>query len=96
MGFGYHAVLATDSGKKAFVFLYCLAKFFQNFRPNTTTFIIAGEVFPTRYPSTGHGISAASGKLGAIISQVGFSRLVNIGGKNAWLNHILELSPFVS
>jgi PHS family inorganic phosphate transporter-like MFS transporter len=96
MGFGYHAMLATDSGEKAFVFLYCLANFFQNFGPNTTTFIIPGEVFPTRYRSTGHGISAASGKLGAIISQVGFSRLVNIGGKNAWLNHILELSPFVS
>ncbi|RSH80816.1 Inorganic phosphate transporter pho84 [Saitozyma podzolica] len=94
MGFGYHAMLATDSGEKAFVFLYCLANFFQNFGPNTTTFFIPGEVFPTRYRSTGHGISAASGKLGAIISQVGFSRLVNIGGKNAWLNHILELFAF--
>jgi PHS family inorganic phosphate transporter-like MFS transporter len=94
MGFGYHAMLATSPGSKAFVFLYCMANFFQNFGPNTTTFIIPGEVFPTRYRSTGHGISAASGKLGAIISQVGFNRLVNIGGKNAWLNHILELFAF--
>ncbi|GFZ49947.1 Inorganic phosphate transporter PHO84 [Saitozyma sp. JCM 24511] len=94
MGFGYHAMLATSPGQKAFVFLYCMANFFQNFGPNTTTFIIPGEVFPTRYRSTGHGISAASGKLGAIVSQVGFSRLVNIGGKNAWLNHILELFAF--
>lgn len=31
--------------------------------------MIPSEVFPTRYRSTGHGISAASGKLGAIISQ---------------------------
>ncbi|RSH85349.1 Inorganic phosphate transporter pho84 [Saitozyma podzolica] len=94
MGFGYHAMLATDSGKKAFVFLYCMANFFQNFGPNTTTFTIPGEVFPTRYRSTGHGIAAASGKLGAIIAQVGFSRLSNIGGTNAWLNHILELFAF--
>ncbi|RSH95807.1 Inorganic phosphate transporter pho84 [Saitozyma podzolica] len=71
MGFGYHAMLATNSGKKAFWFLYCIANFFQNFGPNTTTFIIPGEVFPTRYRSTGHDISAASGKLGAIIAQVG-------------------------
>lgn len=51
----------------------------------STTFIIPGEVFPTRYRSTCHGISAASGKLGAIVAQVGFSRLANIGGKNKFV-----------
>lgn len=89
MGFGYKAILSHSEG--AFVFLYCLANFFQNFGPNTTTFIIPGEVFPTRYRSTSHGISAASGKLGAIVAQVGFARLKDIGGKNAWINHILEI-----
>jgi PHS family inorganic phosphate transporter-like MFS transporter len=54
-----------------------MANFFQNFGPNTTTFIIPGEVFPTRYRSTAHGICAASGKLGAIIAQ--------------FLPHILEI-----
>ncbi|OXB38425.1 phosphate:H+ symporter [Cryptococcus neoformans] len=94
MGFGYDKMLSTDSGKKAFVFLYCMANFFQNFGPNTTTFIVPGEVFPTRYRSTAHGISAASGKLGAIVAQVGFSRLINIGGKNMFLKHILEIFAF--
>ncbi|KAG8897196.1 Inorganic phosphate transporter pho84 [Tulasnella sp. 417] len=89
MGFGYNAILGSSKG--AFVFLYCMANFFQNFGPNTTTFIIPGEVFPTRYRSTSHGISAASGKLGAIVAQVGFARLKDIGGKNAWINHILEI-----
>ena len=42
----------------------------QNAGPNTTTFVIPGEIFPTRYRSTAHGISAGSGKLGAIIAQV--------------------------
>ncbi|KAJ3573116.1 hypothetical protein NP233_g2633 [Leucocoprinus birnbaumii] len=91
MGFGYDKLTANDSSKKAFVFLYCLANFFQNFGPNTTTFIVPGEVFPTRYRSTGHGISAASGKLGAIVAQVGFARLRNIGGPNAFVKHILEI-----
>lgn len=68
--------------KNTFVFLYCLANFFQNFGPNTTTFIIPGEAFPTRYRSTAHGISAATGKLGAIIAQVGFGKLKDIGGSN--------------
>ncbi|KAJ7914738.1 phosphate permease [Mycena leptocephala] len=53
-----------------FLFLYCLANFFQNFGPNTTTFILPGEIFPTRYRATAHGISAATGKIGAIVAQV--------------------------
>lgn len=78
LGFAYDALIAHS--KPAFVFLYCLANFFQNFGPNTTTFIIPGEAFPTRYRSTGHGISAATGKLGAIVAQAGFSFLKDRGG----------------
>jgi hypothetical protein len=33
MGFGYHAMLATPAGTKAFVFLYCMANFFQVTNP---------------------------------------------------------------
>jgi len=91
MGFGYDKLIASKAGTKAFVFLYCLSNFFQNFGPNTTTFVIPGEAFPTRYRSTAHGISAASGKLGAIVAQVGFAQLRNIGGTNAFVGHILEI-----
>jgi len=94
MGFSYDKLTATPAATKGFFFLYCLADFFQNFGPNTTTFIIPGETFPTRYRSTAHGISAASGKLGAIVAQVGFARLVNIGGTNKFVKHILELFAF--
>jgi len=73
----------------AFIILFTLLQFFQNFGPNTTTFIVPGEVFPTRYRSTGHGISAASGKLGAICAQVGFSKLKDIGGKNKFVGQLL-------
>ena|SRR5579863_10631941 len=59
----------------AFVALYCLANFFSNFGPNVTTFIIPGEIFPTRYRSTAHGIAAACGKLGAIVSQIIFFKV---------------------
>ncbi|KAF8521594.1 phosphate transporter [Hysterangium stoloniferum] len=71
MGFGYKAILSHSTS--AFVFLYCLANFFQNFGPNTTTFITPGGLFPTRYRSTAYGISAATGKLGAIIAQIAFT-----------------------
>lgn len=61
-------LFSSHLGKYPFITLYTLANLFNNFGPNATTFIIPGEVFPTRYRSTCHGISAASGKLGAIIS----------------------------
>ncbi|KAL0950301.1 hypothetical protein HGRIS_010278 [Hohenbuehelia grisea] len=67
---------------KVFVLLHnCFTNFFANFGPNTTTFIIWGGAFPTRYRSTAHGISAASGKLGTIIAQFGFNKLKDIGGR---------------
>ncbi|KAJ3343787.1 phosphate transporter [Gonapodya sp. JEL0774] len=66
----------------AFVFLYALAQFFFNFGPNSTTFIIPAECFPTRVRSSGHGISAASGKAGAILAAQAFSLIANIGGTN--------------
>lgn len=66
----------------------------QNFGPNTTTFIVPGESFPTRYRSTAHGISAGSGKLGAIIAQVIAFKIKDKGGKpgsNHFVNHVLEI-----
>ena len=52
--------------------LYGLTFFFSNFGPNTTIFIVPGEIFPTRFRTTCHGISSAVGKVGAIIGSVGF------------------------
>ncbi|CAM1503102.1 Fc.00g078780.m01.CDS01 [Cosmosporella sp. VM-42] len=53
----------------ALLALYIVGQFLFNAGPNTTTFIVPGECFPTRYRSTGHGLSAAMGKVGAIIAQ---------------------------
>jgi len=85
MGSLYTAFKNAENTDKAFLFLYCLTNFFQNFGPNTTTFIVPGEIFPTRYRSTAHGISAASGKLGAILSQIVFSVLKGDEGKDNYL-----------
>ncbi|KAG6871617.1 hypothetical protein C0995_002344 [Termitomyces sp. Mi166 len=91
LGFGYDKLIATSAAKKGFVVLYCFANFFQNFGPNSTTFVVPGEAFPTRYRSTAHGIAAASGKLGAVVAQVGFFKTKDIGGPNKFLKHILEI-----
>ncbi|XP_024026789.1 inorganic phosphate transporter 1-4 isoform X2 [Morus notabilis] len=55
-----------------FVVIYSLTFFFANFGPNTTTFVVPAEIFPARLRSTCHGISAASGKAGAIVGAFGF------------------------
>ncbi|KAF2470424.1 MFS transporter [Lindgomyces ingoldianus] len=91
IGFAYHHL----SGQ-ALLALYVLAQFFFNFGPNATTFIVPGECFPTRYRSTAHGISAASGKVGSIIAQVLIGPLRTRGappGSTAspWLNHVMQI-----
>ena len=90
-GFGYDKLTASAEGRKAFVFLYCLTNFFSNFGPNCTVSIFPGESFPTRYRSSAFGIAAASGKVGAVVAQVGFARLKDIGGPNHFVKHILEI-----
>jgi MFS transporter, PHS family, inorganic phosphate transporter len=93
IGFAYDRLKQSHNGLLA---LYVLAQFFFNFGPNSTTFIVPGECFPTRYRSTAHGISAASGKIGSIIAQVVFGPLVHKGAPPSssatpWLNHVMEI-----
>lgn len=87
MGFGYTKI--TENNQASFAFLYALANFFQNFGPNSTTFVLPGELFPTRYRCTSHGISAASGKLGAVLAQVLLLYAKDIGGPNKSVDHML-------
>ncbi|XP_028796163.1 probable inorganic phosphate transporter 1-3 [Neltuma alba] len=56
-----------NGNPKMFAILFGLTLFFANFGPNSTTFIVPAELFPARFRSTCHGISAAAGKAGAII-----------------------------
>jgi PHS family inorganic phosphate transporter-like MFS transporter len=93
IGFAYDKLLNSNNGLLG---LYVIAQFFFNFGPNATTFIVPGEVFPTRYRSTSHGFSAASGKVGAIIAQCVFGPLVGKGAPadsdaTPWLNHVMQI-----
>ncbi|KAK5673956.1 Inorganic phosphate transporter pho84 [Elasticomyces elasticus] len=55
------------------------------------TFIVPGEVFPTRFRSTAHGLSAGADKLGTVFAQALIGPLRDRGGKNKWLNHVMEI-----
>jgi MFS transporter, PHS family, inorganic phosphate transporter len=63
------------------VILYGLTFLFANWGPNTTTYVIPTECFPTKVRATCHGISAASGKLGAVVGSYGIGALEVLGGR---------------
>ncbi|MDA8117304.1 MAG: MFS transporter, partial [Actinomycetota bacterium] len=50
-----------------FLAIFGLSYFFVEFGPNTTTFVMPSEVFPVSMRTTGHGLAAGIGKLGAFI-----------------------------
>ena len=90
IGFAFHHL-----NSNSLLGLYILCQFFFNFGPNSTTFIVPGECFPTRYRSTSHGISAASGKIGAIIAQTLIGPLrtrgATSGNDSPWLNNVMKI-----
>ncbi|OJJ46702.1 hypothetical protein ASPZODRAFT_25770 [Penicilliopsis zonata CBS 506.65] len=68
---GFHYEYYTSKENiKAFQAMYFLSSFFNQFGPNSVTFLVAAEVFPTPIRATAHGLSAASGKLGALLAAV--------------------------
>lgn len=89
-GFAYHHI-----SPHGMLGIYVLIQLFFNWGPNTTTFIVPGECFPTRYRSTSHGISAGSGKIGSIIAQGAIAPLRTRGATkdnaNPWLNHVMQI-----
>lgn len=68
---GFHYKYYTSvKGIKAFQAMYFLSSFFNQFGPNSVTFLVAAEVYPTPIRATAHGFSAACGKLGALTAAV--------------------------
>merc|ERR1719487_556628 len=81
MAVNFFAVAAMSSnrsdlpGRIQWTMLVCFGFtfLFSNFGPNTTTFVLPVEIYPTLVRATCHGISAAAGKVGAVIGVVAFS-----------------------
>ncbi|KAF7427826.1 hypothetical protein PC9H_007042 [Pleurotus ostreatus] len=74
----FMAILAAkfqSLGKAGFIVCFTLLQFFFNFGANMTIYIIPAELFPSRYRAFAHGISAASGRCGAILSSLVFNQL---------------------
>lgn len=72
-GIAYNTLINDAIG--AFQFLYFFSSYWNQFGPNCTTWLVAGEMFPTDVRAFFHGISAAFGKAGAIAATQIFSRM---------------------
>jgi MFS transporter, PHS family, inorganic phosphate transporter len=55
--------------------LFTLSQFTLNFGPTVVTFLLPVELFPTRVRGSAHGISAASGKCGAVLTAFAFGSI---------------------
>jgi MFS transporter, PHS family, inorganic phosphate transporter len=66
-----------------FLIIYGISYFFTEFGPNATTFVYPAEIFPVEARTTGHGIAAATGKLGAFAGVLLFPVLMHRGGLGA-------------
>lgn len=66
-----------------FIAIFGLSFFFVNFGPNTTTFLIPSEVYPTSMRARAHGLSAAIGKVGAFIGAFFLPLVLKSAGMSA-------------
>jgi PHS family inorganic phosphate transporter-like MFS transporter len=77
-----------------FLAILGLSYFFIQFGPNMTTFVLPSEVFPVSMRTTGHGVAAGVGKLGAFVGvflvpvlqdHIGLRGLLAVAGVSAVL-----------
>jgi hypothetical protein len=60
----------SKAGIHGFQAMYFLSSFFNQFGPNSVTFLVAGEVYPTPIRASAHGFSACIGKAGALLAAI--------------------------
>jgi MFS family permease len=92
------AIPGLTTNVAPFLVIFGLSYFFIEFGPNTTTFVLPSEVFPVSMRTTGHGIAAGIGKLGAFIGVflvpqlqkgIGLRGMLLVAGASAVLGLLL-------
>jgi PHS family inorganic phosphate transporter-like MFS transporter len=72
-------------------FLFCCLTFALNFGPNVATFVLPATAFPVHVRSTFHGLSAGSGKVGAVVGTFMYQPLADAYGSATvmWVQCVL-------
>jgi PHS family inorganic phosphate transporter-like MFS transporter len=82
---------ATQDHYASMVF-YALVQLVLNLGPNTLTFVMAAEAFPTEFRGFCYGIAAASGKVGAVIVR---PIIASVGKDYVSLTVMLSVFAFI-
>lgn len=81
-----------------FIAIFGVSYLFTEFGPNMTTFVLPSEVFPVNMRTTGHGVAAGVGKLGAfvgvflvpqLVTHIGLRGVLYVAGAAAALGFLL-------
>jgi len=81
------------TGARVFQAIFFLSNFWVQFGPNSTTFLVAGEVYPSSVRATAHGFSAAVGKSGALAATVLYNYIED--RTKFWLVSLCTLVGFI-
>ncbi|OAQ76909.1 inorganic phosphate transporter (predicted) [Purpureocillium lilacinum] len=87
----------TSSG--GLLAMFALSQLLLCLGPNCTTFLLPSEVFPTRVRGTAHGISAAVGKSGAVLTAFAFGSItkrIGLSGVLGLFSGIMALTAAVT
>jgi hypothetical protein len=92
------AVPSLTTSVAPFIAIFGVSYLFTEFGPNMTTFVLPSEVFPVNMRTTGHGVAAGIGKLGAFVGvflvpqlaeHIGLRGLLYVAGGAAVLGFLL-------
>ncbi|KAF2159313.1 hypothetical protein M409DRAFT_30190 [Zasmidium cellare ATCC 36951] len=89
--FAIWAGVADTIASGGLITLFTLAQFFLSCGPSLTTFLYPVELFPARVRGTAHGIAAATGKAGALITAFSFAQAVEQIGLQGMLGLLAGL-----
>ncbi len=92
------AIPTLTASVAPFIAIFGVSYLFTEFGPNMTTFVLPSEVFPVNMRTTGHGVAAGVGKLGAFVgvflvpqlaTHIGLRGLLYVAGAAAVLGFCL-------
>ena len=87
------SIYCTGTLKLSFIFLgFIIFNFMTNLGPNAMTYLIAGEVFPTRFRGVGAGFAASFAKIGAVTTAYLFPILLQHIGTGTLLDLLVGTS----
>ncbi|KAK5167159.1 uncharacterized protein LTR77_007889 [Saxophila tyrrhenica] len=93
------AGVTNHTSTAGLMILFTLSQLVLNSGPNCTTFLLPVEVFPTRVRGCAHGIAAASGKAGAVLTAFAFGTVaekIGINGVLGLFSGIMALCTLVT